>query len=36
MPNLSSKIICTCRIGNLSVQVGVPPRVGSGDKYALA
>ena len=28
--NLSSRIVCTSKIGNLSVQVGVPPGVGSG------
>ena len=30
MPNLSSRIVCTSKIGNLSVQVTVPPGVGSG------
>ena len=29
MPNRSPKLLCTSRLGNLSVQVGVPPGVGS-------
>ena len=30
IPTRSSRIVCTSRIGNLSVQVGAPPGVGSG------
>ena len=30
MPNLSSRIVCTSKLGNLSKQVGVPPGVRSG------
>ncbi len=30
LTNRSSTIVCTSKIGNLSVQVGVPPGVGSG------
>ena len=30
IPNHASAIVCTSKIGNLSVQVGVPPGVGSG------
>jgi len=30
MPNRSPRIVCTSKIGNLSVQVGLPPGVGSG------
>jgi hypothetical protein len=34
--NCSSKILCTSRLGNLSVQVGVPPGVGSGyDRFEV-
>jgi hypothetical protein len=29
IPCLSARIVCTSKIGNLSVQVGVPPEVGS-------
>ena len=29
MPNRSTRIVCTSNIGNLSVQLGVPPAVGS-------
>jgi hypothetical protein len=30
IPKHSPRIVCTSKIGNLSVQVGVPPGVGSG------
>ena len=29
IPNLTLRIVCTSKIGNLPVQVGVPPGVGS-------
>jgi len=30
IPSLIPRIVCTSKIGNLPVQVGVPPGVGSG------
>ena len=33
MPNRSSRIVCTSKIGNLSEQVGVPPEVGASWAY---
>jgi hypothetical protein len=31
--NLTLRIVCTSKIGNLPVQVGVPPGVGSGHSH---